>query len=383
MTEPAAPADRQTWIDALRLCAGLSMVGLHATVDGNGQPFPDVAAAERVAPMVLRGFLYTARTELFLMISVFLLLMSLHGRPRPYAATLRQQARRLLVPFGFWTLFYALYGLHKAWAFGYLQAELSRLSDPLAWVGFLLLGNVKYHMHFVPTLFGLLLLYPLFRTARASPVFGLLVLACLLIKREVDGYVYPAFWGSEGLAYLVRATKIVTYAGYGLAAAAILGLWQRSRPEARAQWVAPLLLLGGLLLLVKLRASQRTIISGQWAFDYTPGYWADFLMPVVLMALCMCLGHRRWPPVISRLARYSFGIYLCHPIFLDLAEIGLRGVDLSPIQMVLLKILWTVPSTSLFVLGLSRRPLLAWTIGLGPLPRALSAPSKLFSHHRS
>ena len=65
---------RQTWIDALRLTAGLSMVGLHATADATGQPFPDAELAERVAPMLLRAVLYTARTELFLIISLFLLL---------------------------------------------------------------------------------------------------------------------------------------------------------------------------------------------------------------------------------------------------------------------------------------------------------------------
>lgn len=30
---------RQTWIDALRLAAGVSMVGLHATSDSNGQRY--------------------------------------------------------------------------------------------------------------------------------------------------------------------------------------------------------------------------------------------------------------------------------------------------------------------------------------------------------
>ncbi len=371
---PAPAATRHAWIDALRLTAGLSMVGLHATVDGAGQPFPDHTASERLAPMLLRAVLYSARTELFLMISVFLLLLALDHRPRRYRVVLAQQARRLLVPFLFWTVFYAFYGLGKARAFGYFEAEWARLGEPLSWLGFLTLGNVKYHMHFVPTLFGLLLFYPLFRPARARPALGLLILGALLVKREVDGLIYPAFWGSDLLPYLVRATKIVTYAGYGLAAAAILGLWQRLGPGRGAPWVAPLLLLGGLLFAVKLSATAQVVASGAWAFDHTAGYWADFLMPAVLMGLCMCLGHRRWPALFSRLARYSFGIYLCHPIFLDLAEIALArialmGAELAPLPLVLVKIAWTLPATALFVRALSRHRPLAWTIGLGPLPR--------------
>lgn len=364
-----AAASRETWIDALRLFAGLSMVGLHATADASGQPFPDASAADRVAPMLLRAVLYTARTELFLMISVFLLLMALSKRPRGYAVVMKEQARRLLIPFLFWTGFYALYGLIKADAFGYLNHELGRLGDPVAWIGFLTLGNVKYHMHFIPTLFGLVLMYPLFRVAQRHPLAGLLILACLLIKRELDGVIYPNFWGTEALSYLVRISKILTYAGYGLAAAALLGVWQRSTPQQRDGWVGVLLLMGGLLFSIKLIGTHQTIESGKWAFDYTAGYWADFLMPVVLMSICLCLGHKHWPPVISRLAKYSFGIYLCHPIFLDMIEIILSGHTLPPIWLVLSKIAWTVPLTALFVWALSHVSALAWTIGLGPVPK--------------
>lgn len=359
---------RETWIDALRLLAGLSMVGLHATADANGQPFPGAEAADRVAPMLLRAVLYTARTELFLMISVFLLLMALQSRPRAYGVVMREQARRLLVPFLFWTVFYAFYGLIKADAFGYLNSELNRLTDPVAWLGFLSLGNVKYHMHFIPTLFGLVLMFPLFKVAQKYPFAGLAILACLLVKRELDGFLYPTFWGTDALPYLVRITKVLTYAGYGLAAGALLGIWQRTDPKQRVQWVGLIALFGALLFAIKLIGSYKTIVSGKWAFDYTAGYWADFLMPAVLMMLCMCLSHKYWPPVLSKLAKFSFGIYLCHPIFLDMAEIALNGRSLSPIQVILIKITWTLPMTGLFVWLLSRISALAWTIGLGPLP---------------
>ena len=114
---------RQTWIDALRLFAGVSMVGLHVTADAQGQPFPDADPAARLAPMVLRALLYTARTELFLMISVMLLLMALSRRPRSYGTVMAEQARRLLIPFVFWTAFYAVYNLLKAWTLGY-EAEV-------------------------------------------------------------------------------------------------------------------------------------------------------------------------------------------------------------------------------------------------------------------
>ncbi len=121
--------NREVWIDGLRLLAGLSMVGLHASADAYGQPFPNASAEARVLPMLLRAVLYIARTELFLLISVFLLLMAVQARPRRYSETLRQLMGRLLPSFLFWTVFYLFYSLLKAQAFGYFPTALSQLQD--------------------------------------------------------------------------------------------------------------------------------------------------------------------------------------------------------------------------------------------------------------
>lgn len=344
------------------------MVGLHATADATGQPFVDYPMGDRIAPMLLRAVIYTARTELFLLISIFLLLMALDKRPKTYGETIRIQCRRLLVPFVFWTVFYAFYGLIKANAFGYDAAIRAELSDPMAWVGYLLLGDVKYHMHFIPTLFGLVLLYPTFRLATRYPALGLLVIACLLIKRELDLFIWSEFWGTDVLPYAVRTVKILTYAGYGIMAGAFYGIWRQVDPRVRGSFVPLIAMFGGLLFLIKLVGTWKTVELGRWPHDFTAGYWADFLMPVVLFALAMCLGHRRWPEILSRLAPYSFGIYLCHPIFLDLVEITIHGMQLGPMAQVSLKIGFAVVATSIFVVALKNLPALAWTVGLGRIP---------------
>lgn len=367
--EQPVQSTRMVWLDALRLIAGVSMLGLHATADATGQPFIEFPPEDRVAPMLLRAVIYTARTELFIIIALFLLILGLDRRPRPYHAVIAEQARRLLVPFLFWTLFYAAYSLIKAGAFGYAAQDLAALADPVAWARFLLLGAVKYHMHFIPTLFAILLFYPLFRGAERAPWLALLVLAGLAVRHEIDLFLYSSFWGSPWLDAAVRVTKVISYIGYGLVAAAFAGLWRSQPPAERAGWLGPLLYLGGLLFAVKLVATWRTVTTGTWPHDFTPGYWADFLMPVVLFALCFCLSHRRWPMLLSTLAPYSFGIYLCHPIFLDLVEISLRGTALPPMTQVMLKIGVALPCTAALVAMLARVQPVAWTIGLGPLPR--------------
>ena len=149
-----ASANRLAWLDCLRLTAGVSMVILHCTADPTGGAWAGYPVEERVFPLILRTFAYAARTELFIIISLFLLLLSLQRRPKSYAATIAEQSRRLLIPFAFWTVFFALYSLIKAHHFGYLSEKVAALSDLKTWAEFPLLGSSKYHMHFLPTLFS-------------------------------------------------------------------------------------------------------------------------------------------------------------------------------------------------------------------------------------
>lgn len=375
-------AKRLIWLDSLRLIAGLSMVALHSTADPNGQAWPDYETAERIAPLILRAVVYIARTELFLIISVFLLIMALDRRPRSYLDTLKEQVRRLLLPFSFWTVFYAFYGLIKANAFGYAPSAWASLMSPSEWLGFFLLGDVKYHMHFLPTLFGLLLFYPLFRLAQKFPILGLSIIGFLVIRRELDTFLYAHFWQSEHLPYLLRMVKILTYAGYGMFAGAMVGIWQRGEAGVLRQWFPFVVFLASLLFLMKLTATWKSIELGRWVFEDTAGYWADFLMPALLFAGCLTIGYRSWPSTLSKLAPYSFGIYLCHPIFLDLCEIALRGANYSPIYQVLSKISLALVGTSIFVNLLSKKKLLAWTIGLGPLPSIGLQKHRIKESHR-
>ena len=360
--------ERYIWLDALRIIAGISMVGLHSTSDTMGQPFVDYDVSDRIAPMLLRAVIYVARTELFIIIALFLLLMALDRRPRTYPQVIGEQAKRLLVPFAFWTFFYAFYNLVKASAFGYEAAVWENLANPIEWLGYLFLGDVKYHMHFIPTLFGVVLAYPFYRLAVSQPILGLAVIGALAMRRELDLFLYSTFWGHDALPWLVRGLKIASYVGYGMVAGALLGLWRKGTPEARQAFFLPVLFAGLFLFLAKLQGLWLTVIEGKWQHTLPAGYWADYLMPVVLFAGCMCLGHKRWPQAITRIAPYSFGIYLCHPIFLDLIEIALSEAAMSPIAQVATKIAGTLIGTAILVVVIRRIKPLGWTIGLGKLP---------------
>ena len=346
------------------------MVGLHASSDINGQPFPEFTTVERIGPVLFRALVYTARTELFLIISLFLLVMSLDRRERSYGITIKEQARRLLVPFAFWVFFFAFYRLIKAHYFGYENQIWSELGDPLAWFGYFTLGTVQYHMHFLPTLFGLVLLYPLYPIAVHKPSLGFIVLACLFAKREVDLWIWAQFSEHDWFGYLLRFVKLLTYAGYGFVAASFYGLYKnglQQRDRGVLFWAASFLAV--LMFSIKLVYSHKVILTANWQYNYDPAYWADFLMPAVLFLLFMCAAPSRFPPRLSRIAPFSFGIYLVHPIFLDLLEIAFWDQKLSPSLFVATKTFLGIIAASALTYGLSRSALLGWTVGLGPIPR--------------
>lgn len=330
---------------------------------------------DRIAPLVLRTFAYTARTELFIIISLFLLMMSLEKRQRNYSDTIAEQAERLLLPFAFWTVFYAFFTLLKAQHFGYFDSKLAALGEVQTWLSFAFLGTSKYHMHFLPTLFCVVLAYPLMRKAIDVPVLGGVALVlCLTSRWQFDQFIYPRLWDDPNILAIGRTVKIVTHIGYGMAAAACLGLWQRHGRKLLESWIPVVLYFALLVLAFKFLGTWETIETGRWSHTYLPGFWADFTMPAILFLICMLLGHRSWSPIFSRYAKYAFGIYLCHPIFLDFAEIFLSGQDLSPTGQVVAKIGFTLPITVLGVALLARVKSLSWTIGLGGRPAFFVLP---------
>ncbi len=362
--------ERKDWLDALRLVAGLSMVGLHASSDARGQPYPDAEISEKILPLFIRTVLYTARTELFILISAFLLILALQNRPRSYGATIKQQGRRLLLPFLFWSIFYAFWSLLKAQHFGYLPSMLDNISTPAVWAEYMLLGTSKYHMHFLPTLFAILLFYPLFRYSVNRSWLGLTIIAALAFKREADIYLWSDQQNNPAFPYLLQSVKILSYVGYGMIAGSFLGLCQKYTERDYPRWLLPsVLILGGCFFSIKIWHMNLVLETGTWARGYAITFWADFLMPAILFLVVMLVPKLFHHPFLSKIAPMSFGIYLCHPLFLDLAEIHNRRYILSPSQSFLIEAMFALIATSLFVLALSRINSLAWTVGLGPFPK--------------
>ncbi|MBV1865383.1 MAG: acyltransferase [Rhodobacteraceae bacterium] len=356
---------RMVWLDNLRLIVGVLIADLHASFYIAGQPFPDFKTAQHVDPVLFRSVTYVVRAKLFLIISLFLLCQSPDRQFRRYTDIIHEQSKRLLVPFLLWTVFYTFYPLTKANLFGYEGAIWSELTILWQWARYLLLGSARYLLNFLPTLFGVTLLFPLYQFAQRTPWLCFIV----FLKHEADIWILGYLQLMDRFPFLLRDVKVLTYAGYGMVPGALVGLIKQGMDNKRLNdclffaFTASISLFG-----LKLTYFFTVIQSGNWQYNYTSAFWAVFLMPIVLFLACMPATLRKWPLFISRLAPYSFGIYLVLLVFMVPLKIWLWQNNMVPAINVYSKFVSNVLATSFTVWMLSTPPFLGWSVGLRLLP---------------
>ena len=130
-------SSRMYWLDGARLAAAFCIIGIHSSADNVGQAFANALPGERVFPVMLRTVSEIASTEYFILVSLFLLAVRMSRNELPYFANVRQQVRRLLVPFLVWTVFYAFFRLYKAHYLGYADSMWSEIMQWQNWVYYL------------------------------------------------------------------------------------------------------------------------------------------------------------------------------------------------------------------------------------------------------
>jgi surface polysaccharide O-acyltransferase-like enzyme len=364
---------RLVWFDANRVFAAIGVVMIHATTDFGGQPFVDAEPAARMLPVFLRSLGEFSGSEMFFMFSLFLMAMRVDKSMPAYGTAIGQQAKRLLIPFAFWVVFYAFFRLLKADAFNYAPYIWDQLGQVNSWVGYFILGKSQYHMHFLPTLFALFLFYPIMRLATRYPILGLTVFLTLGVMNNTQGFIWTLDLDPVFRDYIIRALKVLGYVGYGFVAFAIYGLWNDGIPRGESRLIRR----GGFFFaatayVATLPFYGDAINTGGWGVRTGWVFYGHFLMPIFIFFFFIGGQFLQWSPRWSNLARYSFGVYLVHPLVIDVFDVALFKSGMSdamdPWSIVVLRIMFALPMSFLLTVGLSRIRLMAWTIGLGPTP---------------
>ena len=362
-------SSRIPWLDALRLLAGVSIIVMHASIGPDGGIYPDAKPTERAVPVIIHGLAYLARTEIFILISLFLLMMSNDQRPCGYWQTIEKQAKRLLIPFLFWAVFYIAWNIFKGYHLGYGRWLVRDLGLIESWFGYFLLGDMKQTMHFLPTLFVLVLCFPLYRHAMRYPILGLTILATLALRQELNHWIWSKAFDPVIEQYLLRGTRIMSFLGYGMLAASFYGLVSNLKFR-NWHWPVLSLMIFSFCWLGAIKFGQISlrVETGQMEHNFPMIFWANHLIPTLLFGLALFI-RLPWPDVLSRLAPLSFGIYLIHPFFLDIHRMTFHTTIAEPTIYALIKITFTVSMSFVSAALLARIPKLAWTIGRGKSPQ--------------
>lgn len=364
---------RMVWFDANRVFAAMGVVLIHSSTDFGGQPFPDAALSDRVFPVFLRSIGEFSGSEMFFLFSLFLMAMRVDKHLPSYGSAIRLQAKRLLIPFSFWVVFYAFFRLLKADAFNYAPYIWEQLGQMQSWLGYFILGKSQYHMHFLPTLFALFIFYPLMRVGTRYPIFGLTLFITLGVMNNTQAFIYTLDLDPIFRDYIIRAIKIIGYVGYGFAAFAIYGLWKDGIPRGESR----LLRRGALYFAVLAYIATwpfygSAVETGAWSVRVGWDFYGHFLMPIFMIFIFMGGQFLQWSPRWSNFAKYTFGVYLVHPLIIDMIDIALfkSGASsvMAPWAIVIVRFSFALPLSFALTLGLSRLKHLAWTIGLGPTP---------------
>lgn len=365
-----APSDRALWLDVLKVCSILGVIGIHVTADSAGMPYSSFPEAERVTPMMGRAVASLFNYPIFFVVSFFLLAGSTQDGSRSYGDHLLARLRRLVPPFLMWSAIYLVFRNVKAIAFGYQTQYLQEVSTPMSWVNYLLVGSAQYHLHFLPTLIILTLVYPAYGIARRWPIFGLALLAFIALWPQLDAAVYSTLGHRpELLPVALSLTKAVGCSGYGFMAFALYRFSELGRASTRLSIPLGLLVVGAIMagaasIVILFEASRATASAGEWLARDFKEHLAFYLGPACVTIVFLLLRGRPSTPIWTRLSALSFGVYLFHPIVLDLLEIAERDSMLRPAMTVAFNFVAVTLLSFLIVMLASRVAFLRGLFGL-------------------
>jgi peptidoglycan/LPS O-acetylase OafA/YrhL len=358
-------------LDVVRPAASLLVIGTHAM-----QMFAPVGSIFYGAVLLESE----ASRHIFFFVSGLVLMYQAYDRPRWSAlAFWRRRFTTIIVPFVIWTLLYVLAG------FAGLRGDTipSVTGTPLqvlTRVGVQLITG-SGHLYFVIVLVQFYLLFPLLAGLLNRARRWHLAIAGVSLAAQVALTIALHYLTVNSLIWQdINATREVTSYGFYLVAGAVTGA---HLPAVRARvWRHRWALLGAALAVTAcvqawyLRAVHSGESPGSASDPFSPELIASYLAAIVLLWLAgawWAARSRGGRP--SRLIRTtsdnSFGVYLSHIVFLDIAATcGLGSLEPAvpwPV-VVLIAVSGTWIAASLFTVAVTRTPVSRWVVGRARRP---------------
>lgn len=318
-------------LDALRVITCFSVIAFHA-VSG---PYP----VDDPHLGVATSLLHYGR-EVFFFVSAVVLVRSYMPRLGPDGrlpdeASLRRRRLRLIgVPYLLWTAIYLM-----IWVWHVRDAEpAAQLARdlPLRWVYLLATGNGSYHLYFLLVTIQVAAVFPVFLgiLRRTQGNHHWLLAGSLAVQVGTLLIYHLVFLPSEGWRAVVGDSSLLAYQ-FWLFAGGVTAL----HLERIHDWVMshqPLVLtsvpLGATALLANYWAQVPVLGVPRASTPLQPMMilWSTIMLAALYLS-AVHLTRVRCPLLqraVTHLAQLSFGIYLAHPMVLDLVLSLARRLDL-------------------------------------------------------
>jgi surface polysaccharide O-acyltransferase-like enzyme len=343
---------RITSLDLLRIMGASAVVTLHVADGGLGD-ITTLSSSELWLCIALDCASRWA-VPIFVMVSGALLLDPAHNETP--SRFYRRRFRRIGVPYLFWSGFYV------GWS--YLMSPPTDRPFLMQIVANIFHTGTYYHMHFLNLMLGLYLFVPALRLVTCGDVSLVRLTTIVILALGVGDFVMSKIDGSEPTIFV----RFVPFMGYFLAG------WCLRRPMrgSVAKTVALALLIAsvaGTALIMYYFVTHGRSDEGQREVMSEPFSPQIILESVCLFALIVHAASRWNPPArlaawITGLSSLTFGVYLVHPVFLDLLNVcGLtsawHGIWIGVPTQVLVIIAASFAVTWL----LQRMKFLRWTLG--------------------
>ncbi|WP_221075103.1 acyltransferase [Agarivorans aestuarii] len=282
------------YIECLRFIAAIAVVGIHV-LGPYRDMVPELAWHEWLPAISLNAISRWA-VPIFIMISGALLMSD--QRPFNAAHYLPRRLAKVLLPFLAWTVIYAFVGGYQegAWSWDTTASLLEHSPNEQTWY------HLWFFYDFIPLYFVIPLLAPLLYKMEKQRILLLL-----------------AAWLTLTLMHWLKVEtplrqNIILYSGY-----LVMG-WYLFNNDQQAHlkfWLAT----GGAMLAFNVFGSAFYIwLQGEYSSVFM-GY-KSLNTAVIAMSLFVLIKAyaERVPqgfrPLIKTISKYSFGIYLVHPLFL-------------------------------------------------------------------
>ncbi len=338
--------DRWPGADWLRLAALLSIICFHVVLrDALFARAMSLPTAGTFDTFIVASTVFDNRS---LAILSFFLLFARHD-DAPYGEMILRRAKRLLLPYVAWTAIYPFLDLVAALLNGQATIHIERISSLRFWISGFFLATMKEHLHFLPTLFALTLVLPIYRVT--VPFLGTIVLivAASIIRTAAEFFIIGSVYSpSVRDLILLSGLRLLEYLPLGVFA---FGLYRTADQEYTSLRSLGIASIGALLLSSVLLTPERLGAIANPTRAQILWLIAQAVCGTIVMCLAAHAMLRANRGSSSRLMTAGLGqfieeralaIFLIHPFFIDLFEAIIGAPRALSLPMLIPKVIFAL-----------------------------------------